>query len=133
MRIYLTHCSKEKSLDAKVNGLPAPPDILYTEAGIQEFMTACKHAGVTWAILSDNYGVLLPGDQRVYYEKPPSTVTAEEELVIIHQLEQKLSSFDDIWFFVRTETFHPFYERILNSSSLNDRITFFKDLNSIKG
>jgi hypothetical protein len=133
MRIYLTHCSKEKSLDAKASGLPVSPDILYTEAGIQEFMTACMHAGVTWAILSDNYGVLLPGDQRVYYEKPPATVTAEEELVIIHQLEQKLSSFDDIWFFVRTATFHPFYERVLNSSSLNDRITFFKDLNSIKG
>lgn len=133
MRIYLTHCSKEKSLEARANGLPVPPDILYTEAGIQEFMTACKHAGVNWAILSDKHGVFLPGDRHVYYEKPPATVTPDEELVIIHQFEQKLSGFDETWFFVRSETFHPFYERVLNSSSLHDRITIFKDLNSIKG
>jgi hypothetical protein len=133
MRIYLTHCSKDKSPDARVNGLPVTPDILYTEAGIQEFMMICKRVGVNWAILSDNYGVFLPGERHVYYEKPPSAVTPEEELVIIHQFEQKLSGFDEIWFFVRIETFHPFYERVLTSSSLHNRITFFKDLNLIKG
>lgn len=131
MRIYLTHCSKEKSLDAKATGLPLPPDELYTEAGIRQFMTTCKQKGVAWAILSDHYGVFLPSEKHLYYEKPPATVTPKEELVIIRQFEQKLSGFDEIWFFVRTETFHPFYERVLNSSSLRDRITIFKDLISI--
>ena len=132
MRIYLTHCSKEKSLDAKGNGELYPPDELYTEPGIQEFMTICKQTGVNWAILSDNYGIFLPGDRHVYYEKPPATVTPEEELEIIHQFEQKLSGFDEIWFFVRSETFHSFYERVLQSVSIQDKIKIFTDLHAIQ-
>lgn len=133
MRIYLTHCSKEKSAAAKANGLPLPPDELYTEDGIQQFMTACKQSGIEWAILSDKYGVFFPTERHPHYEKPPATVTAAEEQAIIMQFADKLAGFDEIWFYIRPETFHPFYERLLMGSSLHERITLFKDLNEIRG
>ncbi len=131
MRIYLTHCSREKSPAAKTSGLPLPPDELYTEPGIQQFMTACKSKGVNWAILSDNYGVFLPTEKHEYYEKPPATVTPEEEAVIAAQFNQRLSGYDEIWFFVRPETFHPFYDRVLKSISNHKTVTVFTELEEI--
>jgi hypothetical protein len=88
---------------------------------------------VDWAILSDHYGVFLPSEKHAYYEKAPATVTTEEEAEIIRQFEQKLSSFKEILFYIRAETFHPFYERVLLGSSLSPRITLFQDLNEIIG
>lgn len=131
MRIYLTHCSREKSPSAKASGLPLPPDELYTEPGIQQFMTACKSKGVNWAILSDNYGVFLPTEKHEYYEKPPATVTPEEEAIITAQFNQRLSSYDEIWFFVRPETFHPFYDRVLKRCTFAVRVHLFEALREI--
>lgn len=128
MDIYLTHCSKEKSMAAKASGLAVPPDELYTDIGIQAFMKACKILGVNWAILSDNYGVFFSDEKHEYYEKPPETVTAEEEAVIIYQFDVKLASFDKIWFYVRTETFHPFYKRVLKRSNLAKKVFKFTNL-----
>jgi hypothetical protein len=133
MRIYLTHCSKDKSLIAKASGEKLPPDLLYTDTGLQEFIATCRSSGADWAILSDQYGVFFPTEQHTYYEKPPVNVTPEEELVIIRQFDQTLTAYDEIWFFVRAETFHLFYDRVLKSSSLHNRITLFFDLNAIKG
>lgn len=132
MRIYVTHCSKEKSLAAKTSGELLPPDELYTEPGIQKFMRACKERGVSWAILSDNYGVFLPSERRAYYEKPPATVTAEEEAAIIVQFDERLAAYDEIWFNVRAETFHPFYQRVLNRSRLAARVHQFQDVEEIR-
>lgn len=131
MRIYLTHCSKEKSIAAKANGLPLPPDELYVEEGIQKFMAACKQKGVDWAILSDNYGVFFPDEKHEYYEKPPATVTPEEEAAIIAQFNKRLKDYDEIWFYVRAATFHPFYERVLKGSNLAARVHQFIDIGEI--
>jgi hypothetical protein len=131
MRIYLTHCSKEKSITAKVNGLPLPPDELYTEEGIQKFMLSCKQKGVNWAILSDNYGVFFPFEKHEYYEKPPATVTPEEEQAINTQFNQHLAGFDEIWFYVRPSTFHPFYDCVLKGSELSARVHLFQDIGEI--
>lgn len=127
MRIYLTHCSKEKSAVAKASGKPLPPDELYTEEGIRMFMQTCMHKGVNWAILSDKYGVFFPIEKHEYYEKPPASVTPEEERAIIEQFNQRLTGYDEIWFFVRPETIHPFYERVLKGSELSTRIHLFTD------
>ncbi len=132
MRIYVTHCSKEKSLAAKSSGALLPPDELYTEPGIQKFMRACIEHGVNWAILSDNYGVFLPSERRAYYEKPPATVTAEEEAAIIAQFDERLAAYAEIWFYVRTETFHPFYQRVLDRSRLAARVHQFQDVEEIR-
>ena len=94
-------------------------------------MTICKQKGVHWAILSDNYGIFFPSDRRAYYEKPPASVTPEEELAIISQFEQTLSPYDEIWFYVRTETFHTFYERVLKMSAIASRVHLFEALQEI--
>jgi hypothetical protein len=131
MRIYLTHCSKEKSLEAKESGIEMTPDQLYTDPGIQQFMESCKTAGVRWAILSDRYGIFMPDERHSYYEKAPASVTAEEEAIILHGFDQRLAGYDEIWFYIRPQTFHPFYERVLSSSSLADRVQRFEDLEQI--
>jgi hypothetical protein len=132
MRIYLTHCSKNKSLAAKASGEKLPPDLLYTDSGLQEFITACKSAGADWAILSDQYGVFSPDDAHEYYEKPPASVTPEEETILVDQLNQRLKDYDEIWFYVRPATFHPLYERILIRSALSGRVHLFSDLEEVK-
>jgi hypothetical protein len=132
MRIYLTHCSKEKALAAKTSGLPLPPDELYTEEGIQLFMQTCAQKGVDWAILSDNYGIFFPAEKHVYYEKPPATVTSGEEAAIIAQFNDRLKDYDEIWFFVRPATFHPFYENVLKRSELAARVHLFQDISEIE-
>jgi hypothetical protein len=128
MRIYLTHCSKEKSFAAKTSGMPLPPDELYTEEGIQKFMQTCKQKGVNWAILSDQYGVFFPNEKHGYYEKPPATVTPDEEAAIITQFNEQLAGFEEIWFYIRPATFHPFYERVLKGSDLAARVHLFQDI-----
>ncbi len=132
MRIFLTHCSKDKSPQAKSSGEKLPPDQLYTDAALQEFIAACKSTGVDWAILSDQYGVFSPEESHEYYEKPPDSVTPEEETIIIDQLNQRLDSCEEIWFYVRPATFHPLYERILMRSDLSGRVHFFSDLGEVK-
>jgi hypothetical protein len=131
MRIYLTHCSKEKSITAKVSGLPLLPDELYTEEGIQKFMTTCKQKGVNWAILSDNYGVYFPFEKHEYYDKPPATVTPEEGTAIIAQFNERLAGYDELWFYVRQSSFHPFYEQVLKGSDLSARVRLFQDIGEI--
>ena len=132
MRVYLTHCSKDKSPQAKASGEKLPPDQLYTDAGLQEFIAACKSAGVAWAILSDQYGVFSPDETHEYYEKPPASVTSEEENVIRGQFTQRLAEYGEIWFYTRPNTFHPFYQRVLTQSFLSDRIHLFTDLGEIR-
>lgn len=132
MRVYLTHCSKDKSAFAKESGEKLPPDQLYTDEGLVAFMERCKSMGVSWAVLSDRFGVFLPTERHEYYEKHPGTVTAEEEGAIRLDLEQKLLSYDEIWFYVRPATIHPFYERVLKASLLGERVSLFTDLEEIK-
>lgn len=131
MRIYLTHCSKDKSLAAKASGEKLPPDQLYIDLGLQEFVTVCKSVGAAWAILSDHYGVFAPDETHEYYEKPPASVTPEEEAILIDQFTRRLGRFQEIWFYIRPATFHPLYERILMYSALADRVHIFSDLGEI--
>ena len=131
MRIYLTHCSKDKSPQAKASGEKLPPDQLYTDKGLQEFIAACKIASANWAILSDHYGVFSPDETHEYYEKPPASVTPEEETKLIDQFTRRLRRFQEIWFYIRPATFHPLYERILMHSALADRVHIFSDLGEI--
>ena len=95
-------------------------------------MDVCKSYPVDWAILSDKYGVFFPNEKHEYYEKPPASVTIEEEAVIITQFNERLAGYNEIWFNVRAETFHPFYERVLKRSNLVDRIHLFEDIREIR-
>jgi hypothetical protein len=131
MRIYLTHCSKDKSLLAKENGEKMTPDQLYTDQGLQAFIRRCKDVNFPWAILSDFYWVFFPDEKHQYYEKPPSTVTSEEEKAITENFHTRLNAFDEIGFFVRKDTFHPFYERVIRNGPLVERVILIYDLESI--
>lgn len=132
MRIYLTHCSKEKDPAFKEPGNTATPDQLYIETGIQQFMTRCKLTGVNWAVLSDLYGVYQADEQYSWYEKHPDTVLPHEEERIIQDFNRKLNGYDEIWFYVRPESFHPFYEKVLKRTVLAKRVQTFEDLELIQ-
>ena len=132
MRIYLTHCSKEKETTLQGTQIAVTPDKLYTEQGIQQFMHQCQKEGVNWGVLSDLYGIYLATDCRIWYEKHPDTVTPDEEAFIIQDFNQKLNLYDEIYFFVRSDTFHPFYESILRKTLLTDRVNLFQNIDCIK-
>lgn len=132
MRIYLTHCSREKLPAAKRDGLEYPPDELYTDPGLQAFIARCRERGQAWAILSDRYGVFFPQEKHPYYEKPPADVTAAEEAEITRGFHAQLSEYDQIWFFTRSETFHSFYERVARNGALAGRVVVFDNLERIQ-
>lgn len=132
MRVYLTHCSKEKESNLEGTDIAVTPDRLYTNAGIQQFMKRCQEKDVIWGVLSDLYGVYLSNEYHVWYEKHPDTVTLQEEEVVIQDFNNKLSSYDEIFFFVRLESFHSFYERVLKKTVLANRVKIFQDIDYIK-
>jgi hypothetical protein len=131
MIIYLTHCSKDKFAQAKESGDKLPPDKLYTDPGLQAFIDRCKQTSSHWAILSDKYGLFFPWESHEYYEKPPASVTPDEENAITEDLQTRLAGYREIHFFIRRDTFHPFYERVLKNGHLADRVMFFEDLSLI--
>lgn len=132
MRVYLTHCSAEKDPQLKDTGVTVTPDRLYTNPQTQQFMERCKQRNVRWAILSDRYGIYQSSDCHAWYEKHPDTVTPQEEDAIIQDFNRKLDCYDEIYFFVTAESFHPFYERILKKTILAARIQSFQDINGIE-
>jgi hypothetical protein len=132
MRVYLTHCSKEKEPNLKGTDIAVTPDKLYTNSGIQQFMERCQEKNVSWAVLSDLYGVYLSSECHIWYEKHPDTVTPQEEEIVIEDFNNKLDSYDEIYFFVRPESFHPFYERILKKTVLADKIKTFENMECIE-
>jgi hypothetical protein len=128
MRIYLTHCSAQKASYLKGTNIAVTPDRLYTDPGIQQFVERCKAANVSWGILSDRYGIYLSSDRQIWYEKHPDTVTKEEAAKIVDDFDTKLSSYSEILFYIRPDTFHPFYRDILKTVFLADRVQMFHDL-----
>jgi hypothetical protein len=132
MRLYLTHCSKEKDLSLKGTPVAVTPGQLYTNVEIQQFMQRCRRSHVHWAILSDLYGIYFADDQHIWYEKPPDTVTPEEEAGIIESFNQQLNRYDEIYFFIRPASFHPFYARVLQKNILAERVKMFQDLEWIQ-
>ncbi|MGB7087105.1 MAG: hypothetical protein WBD47_16215 [Phormidesmis sp.] len=111
LRIYLTHYSKEKALSVKRSKQAVTPDKLYTAPDIQIFMQRCQAKATSWGVLSDLYGVYLSDERHTWYEKPPDTVTPSEEAAVVQSFNDKLSAYDEICFFARPNSFHPFYKR----------------------
>ena len=131
MKIYLTHCCAEKSSVAKESGEGVTPDHLYTDPGVVDFMETCKRANVTWGILSDRYAVWLPDERHEWYEKHPDTVTQEEFDEIVNDFDTKLESFDEIVFYVRKASFHPFYGKVLDATTHSSKVRTFDQVGEI--
>lgn len=132
MRVYLTHCSKEKEPSLEGSKRAVTPDKLYTDPSIQIFMERCQAKATNWGVLSDLYGVYLSNERHLWYEKPPDTVTLSEEEAVVQSFNDKLSTYDEIYFFVRPDSFHPFYKRVLQKTSLADRVRVFQDIECIE-
>lgn len=125
MRIYLTHCSAKKDFSCRDSGQITTPEHLYTAKPLQRFVARCKTERVDWAIFSDLYGVWFPDIQHTWYEKDPNSVTPSEFDVLLSDFDAKLAPYDEIWFYQNPGRFHSLYRRLLQSSSLRERIRLF--------
>ena len=122
MKVHLTHCCAQKNEDARVNGTQLPPEEMYIEPDIQKFFAYCLAHGFTFGVLSDLYGIWLSPEKKGWYEKSPDTVTETEKTEILRIFDQELAPFSEIIFFVRPETFHPFYDFVLTHSRHANKI-----------
>jgi len=131
MRIYLTHCSGEKDDSLKCTGKKVTPDILYTSDRIRCFMNKCKEKQVEWAIFSDQHGVWCPKIKHEWYDKPPDKVTDPEFKGLLKDFNEKLRGYQDIYFYYKPGELHPLYKRLLEETTLKDKVTQFTDLGQI--
>ena len=131
-RIYITHCSAKKNDSLRWSNKKVTPDDLYTATPTQRFMNRCKEMHVEWAIFSDKYGVVF-SDQRIgWYDKHPNEVTEKEFEELLKDFDQKLSPYDEIWFYHNPGRFHPLYKRLISESKLKNRIRLFTHIKDIR-
>ncbi len=90
-------------------------------------MKTCLERGVEWAIFSDEYSIWFPHEKHRWYDKSPNDVTDEEFAKLLREFDEKLSTYDEIWFYCnyRSPRFHSLYKRLVGQSSLRERITLF--------
>jgi len=112
-RIYITHCSARKHDPLRNSGKKVTPDRLYTAKPLQRFVQRCKDKNVEWAIFSDKYGVVFPSERIEWYDKHPNTVTDEEFQWLVLNFTQRLSKYDEVWFYHNPGRFHPLYRRLV--------------------
>lgn len=121
-RIYITHCSRTKAKGYEGTKEAVAPNLLYTSKHIQGFMARCKARGVRWAIFSDLYGVWFPEETHEWYEKDPDTMIEVEFEALLQDFDEKLSPYDEIFFYYNPGRFHALYARLLQRSGLAARV-----------
>ncbi len=109
-RIFVTHCSAKKDESLRASGTKVSPDKLYTAKPLQRFINKCKENGKDWAIFSDKYGIIFPMDEIEWYEKHPSMVSEIEYAQLLDNFINRLSDYDEIWFYYNPGRFHPLYK-----------------------
>lgn len=112
--IYITYCSKQKIENMSDKSMIFLPSQLYTSYRVQKFINFCEKNGHTWAIFSDQYGLVLNTDKIKWYDKAPDCVTVEEYEDLLKLSLKKLNNYNDIIFFYKAETFHPLYKKFVN-------------------
>jgi hypothetical protein len=131
-QIFVTHCSGEKDDSLRGTGRAVGPDALYTSARFGKFARACRDAKVEWAVLSDRYGIWFADETREWYEKMPEDVTEAEFRALVKDFDAKLARFGRIRFYHEPGRLHELYRRIIEASTLSDRIEMFTDLKVIR-
>ncbi|THF74356.1 DUF6884 domain-containing protein [Cohnella fermenti] len=129
MKIYITHCSAQKN--DLVKGSAVPPDVLYTSSKIQGFINNCKKLNVEWAIFSDLYGVIFSYEQIEWYDKHPNKVTETEYQQLLSEFDEKLRNYSEIWFYHHPKYFHKIYKRILDETTLKNKLHTFTHIYEI--
>ena len=95
-------------------------------------MDKCKDAKVNWAIFSHNYGIWFSKDFHDWYEKNPNTITDDEFKKMVRDFDEKLHGFDEIWFYYNLGRFHSLYKRLLDETTLKNKIKTFTHLEEIR-
>ena len=113
------------------NCIAASPDNLYTATPLQRFVKKCTQKKADWAVFSDKHGVWFPYVKHEWYEKDPNTVTDQEFKNLIADFDEKLRDFTEIWFYYNPGRFHPLYQKLLESSTLKNRIRKFTHIEEI--
>jgi hypothetical protein len=131
MKIYLTHCCAKKNDAPKGTGRKVTPDILYTATPTKRFMRRCRQTGVRWAIFSDLQGVWFPDVEHEWYEKDPGSVTDREFEALLRDFESKLRPYSEIYFYHNPGRFHRLYSRLLEETSLRERVVKISHLSDI--
>ena len=131
-RVYITHCSAKKNITLKNRKIKVEPNKMYTATPIQRFMNKCKEMDVDWAIFSDNYGIWHPDEKHEWYEKNPNKVNEEEFKKLVVNFDKALGGFDEIWFYNNPGRFHRLYRKLIEASSLKDRIKCFTHIHVIE-
>jgi hypothetical protein len=94
-------------------------------------MDRCKTQNVKWAIFSDLYGVWFPHVEHPSHEKDPNLVTVLEFQNLLKDFNRKLGSYAQIRFYHNPGRFHRLYRRLLDETSLRERIVLFTHLGEI--
>ena len=105
---------------------------MYTATPTQRFMKKCMKSAVDWAIFSDKYGIWHSNQKHEWYEKDPSKVTNSEFKELVSNFETSLNKFDEIWFYYNPGRFHRLYKKLINSSSIREKIKLFTHLDEIQ-
>lgn len=132
MRIYLTHCSAKKDDSLKERGGKTTPDRLYTSPFVERFTTKCISEDVKWAIFSDLHGVMFPKVELEWYDKHPDQVMESEFRELVKDFDDKLGTYDEIWFYYDPAHYHPFYDKLLQAADCRVKVIKFSDLELIK-
>jgi len=115
-RVYVTHCSAKKDDSLRSTGVEVIPERLYTASPLRRFVQKCKDARVDWAIFSDKYGVVFPQERIEWYDKDPSRVDEEEFSLLLENFIQRLSDYDEVWFYHNPGRFHRLYRRLVEEA-----------------
>lgn len=130
-RVYITHCSAKKDDTLKGTGRQVTPDLLYTATPTRRFMERCKEQGVRWAIFSDHYGVWFSDKTHEWYGDDvgdPGIVTEQRFRELVKSFEERLRPFNEIHFSYNLGRFHHLYRRLLEETTLKNRITMIAHL-----
>jgi hypothetical protein len=130
MRVFITYCSAKKDDSLQGTGIEVTPDVLYIgKTRIQPFMRACARQGVKWAIFSDLYGIWLPEEKHVWYEKSPDDVSEVEFQMLLRNFDDNLSAYNEICFYRPSAVlFHSLYKRLIRETKHRDRIKIISSI-----
>jgi len=132
-RIYLTHCSAKKDDSLCGTNKKVTPEKLYIAKPLQRFVKRCKDKGVDWAIFSDKYGIVFPQDKIEWYDKHPSKVKSEEFQILVNNFVQRLSRYNEIWFYHNPRRFHQLYKKLVEKvRSRGINVKLFTHLSEIR-
>jgi hypothetical protein len=95
-------------------------------------MKKCKNTGVNWAIFSDKYGIWNSSEKHSWYEKNPDKISKDEFKILLKDFDASLGKYDQIYFYYNPGRFHPLYGKLIEASSLRNKIRLFTHLEEIE-